>query len=162
MNLLRYIDELEQIVENSTILMANAYVKEEPYLTASQRVRAALPIVWLPDEDKNELLGIMDEIDQLMIVGTNFMGKRAVPQEKFYTLIQQLRTTIPRAMKKADDIAKGTLSSTPTVAELSEMRQIGLDELLLHVGRVLSELENGQSFSIIRDGKIVARLFPPN
>jgi hypothetical protein len=73
----------------------------------------------------SEILRTIDKIEQLVENGKGWMGKRLVDEEEFFTLIQQLRSGLPRAMKDAEGlIAKGesvdlqTRSGSPRVHEI--------------------------------------------
>jgi len=66
------------------------------------------------------VLRIIDEIEQLVENGKNILGKRLVPEEEFFTKIQQLRSALPKSMKEAEDLmrkAEGIVKSAQTEAD---------------------------------------------
>ena len=52
-----------------------------------------------------DILRIIDEIEQLVEQSKGILGKRMVEEEAFFTKVQQLRMTLPQAMKDAEDKA---------------------------------------------------------
>ncbi|HEX9996393.1 MAG TPA: hypothetical protein VGB45_04555 [Abditibacterium sp.] len=64
---------------------------------------------------ENPLL-LIDKIEQLVENGSGWMGKRFVNEEEFFTLIQQLRTALPQAMKNAKT-SRGASQSVQEIVE---------------------------------------------
>ena len=52
------------------------------------------------------VLRIIDELEQLVEEGKGILGKRLVPEEDFFSKVQQLRSALPKSMKEAEDLMK--------------------------------------------------------
>jgi len=150
------IDGLEAEFENSKRLLGKAYVGEEVFFVSMQRLRANLSKVGLQEDDKHKIFGIIEQMEHLVENGTGlFMGKKGVREESIFTLIQQLRLAISSATASAE------LNSENKCSTENPTDSISVDEFLRERARFLSEVENGRSFSIVREGKVIARLLPP-
>lgn len=66
------------------------------------------------------ILRIIDELEQLVEEGKGILGKRLVPEEDFFSKVQQLRSALPKSMKEAEDLmnkAEAVVKSAQTEAD---------------------------------------------
>jgi cell division septum initiation protein DivIVA len=120
------------------------------------------------------VLRIIDEIEQLVENGKNFLGKRVIPEEEFFTKIQQLRSALPKSMKEAEDLmrkAEAIVKSAQTEADrlidtaereaekaINDARSRAdrtINESKTHADRILSDAQN-RSERMISDAEAKA------
>lgn len=164
MNVLRNIDEIEQLVDNSNGLFAGkVYVNEEAYLTSVQKLRASWLELGVDEVTGQKVNEVLDKLEEIVTKGKGFMGKRSVSEEEFFTAIMYLRHVLPRIMQESENKGRDGAATTGESGTVRPEtgRQIGFDELLRDGKRIFDEIERGESFFVVREGRVVARLTPP-
>lgn len=99
-----------------------------------------------------DVLRIIDEIEQLVENGKGWMGKRVVNEEEFFTQIQRLRSTLPQALKDAEDIVKAGMPSAvvslkpgrPVQEIIQETSSLSSQEQLQIICALAARLEAAQ------------------
>lgn len=141
MNILRIIDEIEQLVENGKGWMGSRAVNEEEFYTKIQHLRASLP----QHANDASLLPIIDEIERIVENGKGLLGKRFVNEEDFFTQIQRLRSALPRAMKESESQLRAAPGANE--AAVVENAQEEADRIIANARReaerILEDARNG-------------------
>jgi predicted Zn-dependent peptidase len=99
-------------------------------------------------ENTMNVLRTIDEIEQLVENGKGWMGKRVVSEEEFFTLIQRLRSALPRELKDAEDLLRAGLPpsvslepSRPVQEIIKETSALNRQEQLQIIAALAARLE---------------------